>query len=361
MGLKILVTGAAGLIGSKFVEYLTDNVEDVDTIIGVDNLSGGLIENINYFTYGGSIDSNGCITSIKENGKVLHFYIIAVESDDLNDIFEKHKPDIVFHAAAYAAEAASPFIRKYNVINNSLASANITNNCINYDVKRLVFLSSTAVYGVGNPPFKEEHIPSPIDPYGVAKYANEMDIKIAGDQHKLDWCIIRPRNVYGIGQNIFDPLRNLFGIWMYRNINGAPLLIYGDGTQQRMFTYIDDILPGLWKSCVELQCSKEIINLGGIHSYTIKEAAETLIKVMGKGSIKYVEPRHEVKNTACDWEKSVRLLGFEHKTSLEEGLTKMWKWSNTLQMRSRLIFDKYEVNKGLYSYWEKDRLTLMND
>lgn len=90
----------------------------------------------------------------------------------------------------------SPFIRKFNYENNLISTTNIINECIRYDVKRLVFTSSMAVYGNAIAPFKEDYIPNPIDPYGIAKYACEMDISVAGKQHGLDWCIIRPHNVY---------------------------------------------------------------------------------------------------------------------------------------------------------------------
>ena len=127
--------------------------------------------------------------------------------------------------AAYAAEGLNPFIRKFNYENNLLATANIINECINNNVKRLVFTSTMAVYGYGdnNPPFGEEVVPAPIDPYGIAKYGCELDIQVAGDQHGLDWCIIRPHNVYGINQNLWDKYRNVLGIWMYQKINNIPM------------------------------------------------------------------------------------------------------------------------------------------
>ena len=86
----------------------------------------------------------------------------------------------MFHFAAYAAEGLSPFIRRFNYTNNLVATANVVNMCIKYNVQRLVFTSSMAVYGIGTPPFDETHAPNPTDPYGVAKYACEMDIQTDG-------------------------------------------------------------------------------------------------------------------------------------------------------------------------------------
>ena len=135
----------------------------------------------------------------------------------IENCFEVNKFDYVFHFAAYAAEGLSPFIRGYNYDNNLKATARIVNNCIKHDVKRLVFTSTLAVYGHGSGGiFDEDQQQAPIDPYGVAKYACEMDIQIANEQHGLDYCIIRPHNVYGIKQNIWDKYRNVLGIWMFQ-------------------------------------------------------------------------------------------------------------------------------------------------
>jgi UDP-glucose 4-epimerase len=217
----------------------------------------------------------------------------------------------------------------------------------------LVFTSTLAVYGHGNGGiFDESQIPNPIDPYGVAKYACEMDIQIAGEQHGLDWCIIRPHNVYGINQNIWDKYRNVLGIWMYQHLNNTQMTIFGDGEQKRAFSYIDDSLEPFWNAIIREEASKQIINLGGIEEYTINEAATILREVMGAGEVKYEEKRHEVKNSIPTWEKSINILGFEHKTSLKEGLEKMWEWAKVQPMRERLIWDNYEIDKGIYSFWK---------
>jgi UDP-glucose 4-epimerase len=266
--------------------------------------------------------------------------------------------DVVYHFAAYAAEAVSPFIRQYNYTNNLVSTAGIVNQCIKHSVKRLVFTSSMAVYGFGNnePPFHEDMPRLPIDPYGIAKAACEQDIEIAGQQHGLDWCIIRPHNVYGDKQNIWDSYRNVLGIWMYKRLTGQPLTIFGDGNQVRAFSYIDDSLEPLWRAGFDPRASKQIINLGGIHEYTINEAAHTLIDVMGGGEVKYLPPRHEVKYAYPTWQKSIDILGFEHKTNLHDGLKKMWEWARVQPERPRQVWSKYEVDNGIYPFWKTDIL-----
>ncbi len=328
----ILITGVAGLLGSRFAEWLILNKKEYQ-IVGIDDLSGGYKENI-------------------PSG--IEFYQVDCCDIGLDQIFEKYKPKYVYHFAAYAAEGLSPFIRKFNYTNNLLATANIVNNCINFNVKRLIFTSSMAVYGHGLGGYLSEEMPrNPIDPYGVAKAACEQDIEIAGEQHGLDYCIIRPHNVYGINQNIWDKYRNVLGIWMYYHLNGKPLSIFGDGSQSRAFSYIDDSLEPLWQAAVSEKASKEIINLGGVREYTIKEAAEILINVIGDGEIEYFEKRHEVHAAIPTYQKSVDILGFKHVTDLEEGLQKMWDWAKSIPMKERFIWDQYEVEKGIYSYWKK--------
>lgn len=328
--MKILITGIAGLLGSNLADYLINKKNEV---IGIDDLSGGYIENINPNV---------------ENYKINLVYDVK----SLNEIFSKHNIDYVFHFAAYAAEGLSPFIRNYNYNNNLVATSNIVNCCINHNIKRLIFTSTMAVYGENKTPFDESYSPNPIDPYGIAKYACELDIKVAGEQHGLDWCIIRPHNVYGKKQNIWDKYRNVLGIWMNQHLNNKSLTIYGDGLQTRAFSYIDDSVEPLWNAAILPEASKQIINLGGIYETSINEACDTLIKVMGGGEKIYLEQRHEVKHAFSTFQKSVDIIKFKHNTDLEKGLTDMWNWAKTQPRRSQFIWQTYEVEKGIYKFWK---------
>jgi UDP-glucose 4-epimerase len=330
----ILITGVAGLLGSRLADWILENQPEY-TVIGVDDLSGGYSANVDP-----RVD--------------LHYINLVDHTSILTQLFERTKPDYVFHFAAYAAEGLSPFIRTYNYDNNLRATAAIVNECIRQDVKRLVFTSTLAVYGHGyGGVFDESQIPAPIDPYGVAKYACEMDIQIAGEQHGLDWCIIRPHNVYGIKQNIWDKYRNVLGIWMYQHLNNEPMTIFGDGEQTRAFSYIDDSLEPLWNAMMRPEASKEIINLGGIEEYTINQANEILKEVIGGGTTVYKEGRHEVKHSIPTWQKSIDILGFTHKTNLKEGLTAMWEWAQQQPTRDRFVWPSYELDNGIYSFWKK--------
>jgi UDP-glucose 4-epimerase len=212
-----------------------------------------------------------------------------------------------------------------------------------------------SVYGHGDLKlnrFDENDQPRPIDPYGISKYACEMDIRVAGDQHNLDWCIIRPHNIYGEKQNIWDKYRNVLGIWMYQILHNEPMLIYGDGEQSRAFTYVGDNLECLWNAAVLPQASKEIINLGGITPYTINEAVNILAEISGYNKIEHREPRHEVKWAIPTYQKSIDILGFKDTTSLKDGLEKMWEWAKNANDKPRYKWENYEITKGIYSYWK---------
>jgi len=332
--MKILITGVAGLLGSRLADFILNN-KLADEVVGIDDLSGGYLQNVN---------------------DRVKFYNKNILNCDLSQIFKTEMPDYVFHFAAYAAEGLSPFIRSFNYDNNLKSTALIINECIKNDIKRVVFTSSMAVYGHGNGGyFDETQNPSPIDPYGVAKYACEMDIQIAGAQHGIDWCIIRPHNVYGKNQNIWDKYRNVLGIWMYQALNGEDYTIFGDGLQTRSFSYIDDSLLPLWKAAVDTRASKQIINLGGIEQHSIKEANEILRTIIGCGKAIHLEQRHEVKHSIPRYQKSIDLLDFQHKTDLTEGLREMWEWAKLQPPRERFIWSEYELDKGIYSFWSNKK------
>ena len=332
---KILITGVAGLLGTHFSRHLLDQGYDV---LGVDNLSGGYIENI---------DSR-LLTN-------AHFSAIdLVNLKDVENVFENYRPDVVFHFAAYAAEGLSPFIRNFNYQNNILCSINIVNSCIKYNVGKLIFSSSMAVYGHGNPPFNETQQPSPIDPYGIAKYAVELDLKQAHTQFGLNYTIIRPHNIIGVYQNIWDRYRNVIGIWIHQVLNNQPILIFGDGTQQRAFSDIQYYMSPFEKTINNF--NEETFNIGADNYYKIIDAAHILKSIVEKYNyecnIQHEEPRHEVKNAYCDHTKAKSMLNFTDNTKIEEVIEKMFLWAKDQPERPVRSID-YELDKGIYSYWKK--------
>jgi len=330
--MKCLVTGIAGLLGANFSRHL---LEKKYKVIGIDNLSGGYKE---------FVPSSST------------FYNVDITQTSLVDqIFSKEKPDVVFHFAAYAAEGLSPFVRNYNYVNNVMASVNIINAAINHEVKKIVYTSSMAVYGEGSPPFTEDQLPNPADPYGIAKYAVEMDLKLASEMFGLRYSIIRPHNVVGIYQNIWDKYRNVVGIWIRQALSNKPLTIYGDGTQVRAFSDVQFYMDPFEKLICEHD--GEIFNIGADKYYELNDVANIVISVAKEFGINaskvYLEKRDEVHIAYCDHSKARNLLEFQDETNLEKTIRSMFEWAIKQPSRPTTLI-KYEIQKNLYSFWKSE-------
>ena len=334
--MKVLVTGSAGLIGSNFCHYLLDNVPNIH-IVGIDNLSGGL----------------NMAENMPEN---IHFIKgdLANKEDQstIEQCFKDGYIDYIFNFAAFAACGNSGFMRQHTYINNCVINAFLINMAITYEIKRFVYTSSMAVYGHGVPPFTEDLIPNPNDTYGIAKFASEMDLRVAYEQHNLEYCIIRPHNVFGKYQNLSDPYRNVLAIWMHQAMNNLPLTIYGDGEQTRSFSYIDDCLPCLWNAAVMVGAKNQIINVGGKSFISLKKAAELIKTITGSHKVVHLEPRHEVKHAWSSYQKSIDVLNYQEITSLQQGIQLMWEWARQQPIRERKFFSRYEIDSNIYSYWK---------
>jgi UDP-glucose 4-epimerase len=326
---KALVTGAAGFIGSHVAHYLLKKEMEV---VALDDLSGGFKENV----------PRGA-RFVK--GSVTDFYL-------LKQLFEKEKFDYVYHLAAYAAEGLSHFIRRYNYDNNLLGSVNLINLSVLFAVRCLVFSSSIAVYGSNQLPMTEDLTPLPEDPYGVAKYAVELDLRAAKHQFGLDSIVFRPHNVYGEHQNIGDKYRNVIGIFMNQILSGEPLTIFGDGTQTRAFTYIDDVAPVMAQSVFNPACYNEVFNIGGDQPYTVNELARVVSEAMGaKPEIRHLSARQEVKHAFSTHKKIQRYFDLREPVPLQDGVSRMARWVLKAGSRKTTDFAAIEIPFGLPEGW----------
>ena len=328
--MKIFVTGCAGLLGANYTRHLLANGHEV---IGIDDLSGGY-------------------KAFVTKGENFSFVKLNLERrKKIVELFEEHKPEVLVHFAAYAAEGLSPFIRNYNYRNNLICSANLINECIKHDTK-FIFTSSMAVYGEQEPPFTEDKRPQPIDPYGIAKYAVECDLKLAHEQFGLRYNIVRPHNVLGIYQNIWDKYRNVIGIFIRKTLNGQPILVYGDGEQTRAFSDIKYYMEPFDRLLTEYD--GETFNIGADKYFTLNEVAEAVQKVGKKYGyevpIEHGEPRHEVKHAYCDHTKAKSMLQFSDGTNLDDLIESMFVWA--MKQPNRKVKNmEYEVTKDIYDYW----------
>jgi len=328
--MKIFVTGCAGLLGANYTRHLLNNGHEV---IGIDDLSGG------YKAF------------IAEGEKFKFIKLNLERRKKVVELFEEYKPEILLHFAAYAAEGLSPFIRNFNYRNNLICSANLINECITHNTK-MIFTSSMAVYGEQEPPFTEDKRPQPVDPYGVAKYAVECDLKLAHDQFGLRYNIVRPHNVLGIYQNIWDKYRNVIGIFIRKTLNDEPILVYGDGEQTRAFSDIKYYMEPFDKLLTN--CDNEIFNIGADKYFTLNEVAKTVQEIGKKYGyevpIEHGEPRHEVKHAYCNHDKAKNLLKFKDDTKLEELIDSIFVWAMK-QPNRKVKTMEYEVTKDIYDYW----------
>lgn len=327
-----LVTGGAGFIGAHVCREL---IKLGHKVIVVDDLSGGFEENLPE----GIEFIEGSITD--------HQFI--------SEIFNRYKFDYVYHLAAYAAEGLSHFIKRFNYNNNLIGSVNLINESVNHKIKCFVFTSSIAVYGALKPPMKENMVPVPEDPYGIAKLAVEQELRVTHEMFGLDYVIFRPHNVYGEYQNLGDKYRNVVGIFINQLMQGKPLTIFGDGEQSRAFSYVGDIAPHIANAVNITKAYGNIINIGAEKNYTIKELAHAVMKAMeAESPIKYVEARNEVTHAYANHEKSHRIFGTAHSTSLEEGLAKMVHWAKMTGIKKSEKFKDIEIAEKLPPLWLED-------
>src|SRR2546423_3970393 len=271
---KSLITGGAGFIGSHVARQCLSLGHQV---VVLDDLSGGFEDHIPK----GALFIQGSVTD-----EVL-----------VGDLFREHHFDYVYHLAAYAAEGLSHFIRRYNYMTNLVGSINLINESVKHKVKCFVFTSSIAVYGKGQLPMTEEMTPVPEDPYGVSKYAVELDLRAAHEMFGLNYVVFRPHNVYGENQNIGDKYRNVIGIFMNQIMQAKPLTIFGDGTQSRAFSYIDDVAIPIARSVGIKEAYNQVFNIGADKPYTVGELAEVVSREFGvEPNIRYLNARNEVQH-----------------------------------------------------------------
>lgn len=327
-----LVTGGAGFIGSHVVDEL---LRVGHRVVVLDDLSGGSRDNV------------------PSGAEFVHGSV--VDSTLVDRIFGTHRIDFVFHLAAYAAEGLSHFIKRFNYTNNLVGSVNLINAAVNAaTVRCFVFTSSIAVYGRNQVPMRESLTPQPEDPYGIAKYAVEMDLHEAKEMFGLDFVIFRPHNVYGERQNIGDKYRNVIGIFMNQILKGEPLTVFGAGEQSRAFTYIADVAPIIAR-CVERPAAfNQVYNVGADVPYSVNALAAAVARAMGAElRMEHLPPRNEVMHAFSDHGKARAVFAdLARGVSLDDGLARMAAWAKVTGARATPKFTAIEVQRNLPPSWK---------
>src|SRR2546427_7306493 len=328
-----LVTGAAGFIGSHLTRALA--ADGRVRVVALDDLSGGFRDNLppGVAFVEGSVTDAALVTRV----------------------FQEHRIRYVFHLAAYAAEGLSHFIRRFNYTNNVIGSMNLINEAVRHEIECFVFTSSIAVYGPITPPMRETDVPTPEDPYGIAKLSVELDLAAAHRMFGLRYVIFRPHNVYGEYQNLGDPYRNVIGIFMNQIMQGRPMSVFGDGTQQRAFSYVGDIAPRIAESPWLEAARNEVINIGADVPCTVNELAHEVAAALGvpQHPIEHLPQRNEVQFAYSDHSKATRIFGASRETPLREGLEGMARWAKVAGVRQGKAFEGVEVNRNMPPSWRR--------
>lgn len=327
--MRVLVTGVAGFIGSHVAAHCLSLGWEVT---GVDDLSGGFLENIPV----GVDFRQGTVT----------------DAEWVESLWKGARYDFVYHLSAYAAEGLSHFIRRYNYETNLIGSINLINQASAHEVKCFAFTSSIAVYGGKRGTMTEEDLPEPEDPYGISKYAVELDLAAANRMFGLPYIIFRPHNVYGERQNIADRYRNVIGIFMNQIVNGKPMTIFGDGTQTRAFSHIDDVAPIIARAPLVEGAYQQVFNIGSDCPSTVLSLAEKVARSLGVSpEMIFLSPRKEALHACPRHDKLRNTFGVSARVTLDEGLVSMARWVRKTGARKPVTFTRIEVSKGLPPSW----------
>jgi nucleoside-diphosphate-sugar epimerase len=308
---KILLTGAAGFIGSKVSEML---LEGGYNVIGVDNLNNYYDKKLKLWR----------LDSLKKNNN-FKFYQVDIENyGDLKSIFQEYFPEAVINLAARAGVRYSlenPFIY---LSTNAGGTLNLLELCKEYNISKFILASTSSLYAGQKMPFKEDlPVNTPISPYAASKKAAESMSYTYHFLYGLDVTIVRYFTVYGpAGRPDMSVFR--FIKWI---IEGTPLEVFGDGSQERDFTYVDDIARGTIKALKPL--GYEVVNLGNNHPNKLSTAIELIEKYTGKRArFEYREfHKADMKATWADIGKAKKLLDWQPQVGLEEGIKKTVEWA----------------------------------
>ena len=311
-----LITGGAGFIGSSLADKLLSEGEKV---VVIDNFCD---------FYNPEIKEN----NVKHNLSNPNYKLYRADIRDRNElakVFNENKIDVVIHLAAMAGVRPSIDNPIYYQEVNCVGTQNILEEMKLHNIKKLVMASSSSVYGnCKEVPFKENMIVDfAISPYAATKKANEVMTHV---YHKLfDFNVIMLRffTVFGPRQRP-DLAINKFTRLM---LNDEPIPMFGDGTTSRDYTYIDDIVDGIIKSCNYVENNKdvyEILNLGNSSPVSLKEMINTIADVLGKTPNIQELPMQpgDVERTFADISKAKKLIGYNPKTSFKEGIESFIDW-----------------------------------
>lgn len=296
--MKALVTGGAGFIGSHIVDTLLER--RIKAVV-VDNLATGSRRNLNPDAV---------------------FYEVSILDKKLKQIFSTERPDIVIHEAAQTDVSRSVRDPVYDARTNILGSINLFDCCVKYNIRKVIFASSCAIYGPPDYiPIDEEHPLNSISPYGVSKQTVEKYLHVYHITHGLEYCVLRYSNVYGPRQNPAGEA-GVVAIFTYRMLSGVKPKIYGKGDKTRSYVYVDDVVQANMLALNGSGCG--IFNIGTAEETSDQQIFDLVSRACSYGGgPEYVSERPgEIRRMCLDAGKALRELGWKAATPLEEGIAR---------------------------------------
>ena len=306
---KALVTGGAGFIGSHLVEALLK--EDCEVIV-IDDLSSGRLENIRSYQ---SLEEFSFI-----KGSILDVDLLKKVMRDV---------DVVYHQAAIRSVPKS--IEMPSTVNevNVTGTLRLLDQALESGVDRFIYASSSSVYGEVETLPKVEDLPTvPASPYGTSKLAAEHYCRVFNKVYGLKTVSLRYFNVYGPRQP-YGPYSGVIILFIGRALRGEPPTIFGDGDQTRDFTHVDDVIQANLLASKPQAPFGEAINIGAGRQTPINTLAQIILELTGRTDLTpvYTSPRiGDIKHSLADISLAKKLLGYEPRVSLHQGLAKLVKW-----------------------------------
>jgi nucleoside-diphosphate-sugar epimerase len=308
MGKKILVTGGAGAIGSYLVNQLSKDAGDHITVL--DNLSSGRIENI----------------EMRPNIKFIQG---GVESDESLDLVFREKFDLIFHFAANFANQNSVEFPQKDLLVNGMGTLKLLHRAVQSKVKRVVYSSSSCVYGNRNEPLSEQCREFSLDtPYAITKLLGEQYVNFFAEHHKIEAVILRFFNVYGPNEYP-GKYRNAIANFFYKAMRNEDIVITGTGDETRDFNFCDDTVRAVILASRSSKAVGKVLNIASGRETKIKDITRKILKMTGSKSKLVYQPRRNwdsVLRRVASIGLAKEILDYEPRISIDEGLSRYYAW-----------------------------------